>query len=524
MPGTYEIGKEIISIREISTKLEIFNSKMKPRKTLWIGNDGIERNYMIKSKENVKQDERAMQLFSIVNAMVAANPANLPKNLSIQRYPVIPLFSGIRNPAGLIGFLVHSDNIFDVVSQYRKSVASKLIHNNTETAIKDNYLHNTPLIKSLRVSYDFPHMSSSTLLQKVAIYMHIQNTAPGNDIAKHIRLKCATSDSWLERRINFTRSLAVMNMVGYILGLGDRHVNNIFLNAKSGKITHIDLGDCFEYCRNRDDYPEHMQFRLTRMFVKTMEITGINGIYRDTCINVMQCLRENATTISALLDAFMHDPLINWEETNRQQRKNPEINKIAPNEDPEVTNEIQSVLSLNTNTITRSFRPQTQPQPTPSMIQRSASKPRNFVENSSTLAANSLTPSNLVPPSTIHPTTTTATNLQQPSSIHSTATTASNLPLPLSDNEEEMVEQDFVKVGRMKSSRVRFQDPSGIKIGRQDEYGRQSRNMDGNSGDFTPRSLAKTNYAELNSFYNCVANGNLKTALRGHSYIFCLEE
>lgn len=37
-----------------------------------------------------------------------------------------------------------------------------------------------------------------------------------------------------------------MSMVGYILGLGDRHPNNIMFNRNSGKIIHIDFGDCFE--------------------------------------------------------------------------------------------------------------------------------------------------------------------------------------------------------------------------------------------------------------------------------------
>jgi phosphatidylinositol kinase/protein kinase (PI-3 family) len=51
---------------------------------------------------------------------------------------------------------------------------------------------------------------------------------------------------WLDRRTNYTRSLAVMSMVGYILGLGDRHPSNIMLDRNTGKITHIDFGDCFE--------------------------------------------------------------------------------------------------------------------------------------------------------------------------------------------------------------------------------------------------------------------------------------
>lgn len=65
----------------------------------------------------------------------------------------------------------------------------------------------------------------------------------GEDLQKMLWLNSPNSESWLERRANFTRSLAVMSMVGYILGLGDRHPSNIMLDRFSGKIVHIDFGD-----------------------------------------------------------------------------------------------------------------------------------------------------------------------------------------------------------------------------------------------------------------------------------------
>ncbi len=65
-------------------------------------------------------------------------------------------------------------------------------------------------------------------------------------ISPLIVVKYLPSEVWLYRRGNYTRSLAVMSMVGYILGLGDRHPNNLMLDRLSGKIMHIDFGDCFE--------------------------------------------------------------------------------------------------------------------------------------------------------------------------------------------------------------------------------------------------------------------------------------
>ena len=53
-------------------------------------------------------------------------------------------------------------------------------------------------------------------------------------------------------------------------------------------------------------------FRLTRMLVKAMEVSGIEGNFRSTCEIVMQVLRTNKDSVMAMMEAFVHDPLINW--------------------------------------------------------------------------------------------------------------------------------------------------------------------------------------------------------------------
>ena len=88
-------------------------------------------------------------------------------------------------------------------------------------------------------------------------------------------LRSRHAEHWLLRRTNYTRSLAVMSMVGYILGLGDRHPSNLMLHRYSGKLLHIDFGDCFEVALHRDKFPERVPFRLTRMLVNAMEVSGI---------------------------------------------------------------------------------------------------------------------------------------------------------------------------------------------------------------------------------------------------------
>merc|ERR1719421_2423568 len=113
------------------------------------------------------------------------------------------------------------------------------------------------------------------------------------DLYRVLWMKAPSSEAWLERRSNFSRSLAVMSIVGYMLGLGDRHPSNLMLHRFTGKIVHIDFGDCFEVAMRRDKYPERVPFRLTRMLRNAMEVSGIEGTFRLTCESVMKVLREN---------------------------------------------------------------------------------------------------------------------------------------------------------------------------------------------------------------------------------------
>ena len=48
------------------------------------------------------------------------------------------------------------------------------------------------------------------------------------------------------------------------------------------------------------------------MMVKAMEVAGLNGSFRSDAENVMRCLRQNKDSVTAMLEAFVHDPLISW--------------------------------------------------------------------------------------------------------------------------------------------------------------------------------------------------------------------
>lgn len=290
VPGTYDPSQPVVCIHHVQTTLQVITSKQRPRKLSIYGSDGKDYVFLLKGHEDLRQDERVMQLFVLVNSLLANNPKTFRRNLSITRYAVIPLSTN----SGLIGWVPHCDTLHSLIRDYRE---------------KKKILLNIEHRLMLRMAPDYDHL---TLMEKVEVFEHALEHTQGDDLAKILWYKSPSSEVWFDRRTNYTRSLAVMSMVGYILGLGDRHPSNLMLDRMSGKIIHIDFGDCFEVAMTREKFPEKIPFRLTRMLINAMEVTGIDGIYRHTCESVMSVLREHKDSLMAVLEAFVYDPLLNW--------------------------------------------------------------------------------------------------------------------------------------------------------------------------------------------------------------------
>jgi serine/threonine-protein kinase ATR len=102
-------------------------------------------------------------------------------------------------------------------------------------------------------------------------------------------------------------------MVGHIVGLGDRHSQNILLDQKTAECVHVDFDVLFDKGLLLTT-PELAPFRLTRNIVDAMGVTGYEGVFRHSCECVMSILREkeNCNVLVNNLEAFVHDPLVIW--------------------------------------------------------------------------------------------------------------------------------------------------------------------------------------------------------------------
>lgn len=88
--------------------------------------------------------------------------------------------------------------------------------------------------------------------------------------------------TWLQARTKFMHTTAAWSIAGHIVGLGDRHCENLLIDYKSGANVQIDFGHLFD-SGFQLPCPEIVPFRLTQNIVDSFGITGVEGGFRITC-------------------------------------------------------------------------------------------------------------------------------------------------------------------------------------------------------------------------------------------------
>jgi FKBP12-rapamycin complex-associated protein len=66
--------------------------------------------------EDLRQDERAMQLFGLINHLLSVDAESFKRRLHIQRYAIIPLAPN----AGTMGWVENSDTLHALIRDYRQ--------------------------------------------------------------------------------------------------------------------------------------------------------------------------------------------------------------------------------------------------------------------------------------------------------------------------------------------------------------------------------------------------------------------
>jgi serine/threonine-protein kinase ATR len=64
-------------------------------------------------------------------------------------------------------------------------------------------------------------------------------------LGQWMRQRFSSPQAYFRARQAYTKTVAIMSMIGYIMGLGDRHNENILVDQFTGEILHVDYNYIF---------------------------------------------------------------------------------------------------------------------------------------------------------------------------------------------------------------------------------------------------------------------------------------
>ncbi|KDN53350.1 hypothetical protein K437DRAFT_241928 [Tilletiaria anomala UBC 951] len=253
-----------------------------------IGSDGQRYRQLFKNNDDLRQDAVMQQVFRIVNGLLEEDTQSRRRNLRMRTYIVRPL----GDQWGLLQFVSNTkpigEPLLDLHSRHRRK--GEITPHEGRGAIAA--------------------VGKASKSQRLYVFEDCCRKLPPI-FRRFFTEEFKDPMAWFSSRLTYTRSVAVGSIVGYVLGLGDRHLSNILIDVANGELVHIDFGIAFDQGKLLP-IPELVPFRLTRDIVDGMGMPGIDGAFRQCCQQTLRVLRQGTELIKTILEVFKYDPLFSW--------------------------------------------------------------------------------------------------------------------------------------------------------------------------------------------------------------------
>ncbi len=208
-----------------------------------LGSDGMEHPFLCKPKDDLRKDARMMEFTSMINRLLSKDPKSRRRKLYIRTFAVIPL----TEDCGMIEWVLHTRGLRHILQDIYVA-DGKFDRQKTNPLIKRLYdqegAQGEAEVFRKKILPMFPPLFHRWFL----------NTFP-------------EPAAWFGARMAYAHTTAVWSMVGHIVGLGDRHGENILFDSTTGDCVHVDFSCLFDKGLSLEK-PEVVPFRLTQVWLK----------------------------------------------------------------------------------------------------------------------------------------------------------------------------------------------------------------------------------------------------------------
>ncbi|KAG8348487.1 FAT domain [Trypanosoma vivax] len=282
------------TFKGIEDRAVVMRSLQKPKRISVSSSDGTRVSFLCKSKDEPRKDMRMMEMATLMNMFFLSDSEARRKRFALRRYAV----SALSDDCAIIEWV---SNLLP-------------LRNVLETCYSmDGTGVQTTQIKQWKSQVDRGAMTSIEMFEK-----HILPKFPPV-FHSWFHSTFRSHQEWYSARSTYTQSTALWSIAGHIVGLGDRHCENLLIDTNNGQMVHVDF-DCMFDKGESLSVPERVRFRLTQNIVDGMGVLGVDGPFTYCCQAALRCQMKNKTAIMSIVETFLYDPLVEWTREIAKQR------------------------------------------------------------------------------------------------------------------------------------------------------------------------------------------------------------
>ncbi|KAJ2888827.1 Serine/threonine-protein kinase smg1 [Coemansia asiatica] len=354
---------EPLYFAQIGSSVRVIGSKTRPKLlSLHLASKSGEitrHKYILKGSEDLRIDECVMQTFVRLNRVLGSESKKGPDgNACLAVYNVVP----IDTYGGLLQVVDNAPSMFHLYSKHASSAAMTLKPSKKADNQKQQQQQMAP--PTVPAGFHQIYMSQaqevlerfglSVMLpidkwpQRVFVAIHESLVEDGVGISNSLLyshlLRAAQSSSHMFLAMqNMVRSIAIASIAGYIVGLGDRHLDNLLVDANVGQLVHVDFNVCFDF-GSVSQIPEQVPFRMSpalsylcgtpqsdigssgKSACSRLDAFSFSRVFEGTARSVLKCARmDRHCLVDAIVSRSLFRPFMEWcwmeESRLREQRR-----------------------------------------------------------------------------------------------------------------------------------------------------------------------------------------------------------
>ncbi|CDR95978.1 phosphatidylinositol 3-and 4-kinase family protein, putative [Babesia bigemina] len=286
----YDIMESKSRMCGLDESMQVLRSKQKPKKIGFYTASGQVVHFLVKNevKGDLRKDKRMMEVTQYVAMRLRKHYSGMP----LQCYSVVSL----TEVAGIIEWVPNMATMRALVTDEFRRV----------TGASDRE-HKGDISKYAA------SITAKNYTDSLMLFKRLCQRRPPVLHRAYYKVFKRDPAAWFCARKEFIHTCAVWSILGYIVGLGDRHAENILLNLITGQVMHVDF-DCLFGKGWLLAVPELVPFRMTQNVVCNLGVCGTatDGPFYSEALKFLQMLQQDRQKITAILMSFVFDPLIEW--------------------------------------------------------------------------------------------------------------------------------------------------------------------------------------------------------------------